>query len=157
MQIATNAVKPVRPFSRFTSTKVAGTGVDPQGSYRDFINKDTFKNVDVRRDHNEENKEENSIKIPKGQVPYGTTTHTFKLGLSVDSKLEREKLGIKSRIFPRNVTDNVSFEPPEQSRPFQSVYDAIVTRSTYRKNSESTFPWEARPVTVNNINNRSGG
>ena len=102
-------------------------------------------------------KEETSVKIPVGQVPFGTTTHTFKLGLSVDAKLDRDKLGIKSRIFPRNVTDNVSFEPPEQSRPFQSVYDAIVTRSTYRKNSESSFPWEARPVTVNNINNRSGG
>lgn len=78
------------------------------------------------------------------------------MGLSTDAKLEREKLGIVSRTFPRNSTDNVSFEPPEQSRPFQAVYDQIVTRTPYNKNNESTTPWVARSVTVNSINNRSG-
>lgn len=56
-------------------------------------------------------------------MPFGTTTETYKLGLSNDAKLKRSDLGITSKTFPRNETDNISFEPPEQSRPFQAVYD----------------------------------
>lgn len=89
----------------------------------------------MRRDHYDATKAETSIKIPAGQVPFGTTTHTYRMGLSCDAKLDREKLGIKTRTFPRNVTDNVSFEPPEQSRPFQAVYDSIVTKAKFKKNS----------------------
>ena len=111
----------------------------------------------MRRDHFEQIKDEVSVKIPKGQVPFGTTTHTYKMGLTCDAKLDRERLGISHKTFPRNHTDNVSFEPPEQSRPFQAVYDQMVTQSRYSKNSESKIPWEPRPVTVHNINNRSGG
>lgn len=157
MQIATTSIKPVRPFNRFGASKIAGTGSDPQGSYKNFILQDTFKNIDVKRDRFEATKAETSIKIPAGQVPYGTTTMTYKMGLSCDAKLDREKLGITSKTFPRNVTDNVSFEPPEQSRPFQAVFDAIVTKPHFNKNSESQHPWNPRPVTVQNINNRSGG
>ena len=67
----------------------------------------------MRRDNFENTKHETSIKIPAGQVPYGTSTMTYKIGLGCDAKLDREKLNITKRIFPRNTTDNVSFEPPE--------------------------------------------
>ena len=65
------------------------------------------------RDRNEATKHETSIKIPAGKVPYGTTTETFKMGLTCEAKLDRLRLGIKTRTYPRNTTDNVSFEPPE--------------------------------------------
>ena len=156
MQVATTAIKPVRPFERFAATKKAGTGIDPDGSYRNFVKNDTYKNIDVHRDHAESHKEETAVKIPLGQVPFGTATCTYRMGLSTDAKLEREKLGIVTRTFPRNATDNVSFEPPEQSRPFQAVFDQIVTRTPYNKNNTSTTPWQARSVEVYSINNRSG-
>ena len=127
MQVATQAIKPVRPFNRFGASKIANTGSDPQGSYKHFIQNDPFTNIDVHRDHNEKHISETAIKIPQGQVPYGTTTQTYKMGMTTEAKLDRQKLGITSKTFPRNLTDNVSFEPPEQQRRFQQVYDQIVT------------------------------
>lgn len=94
MQIATTAVKPVKPYNRFGKSKIENTGIDPQGSYLHFIQNDAFKNIDVRRDYNEAHKSETAVKIPHGQVPYGTTVHTYQLGLTTDAKLDREKLGI---------------------------------------------------------------
>ncbi len=66
MQIATNSIKPVRDFNRFGPQKIAGTGSDPQGSYKHFIQNDAFKNIDVRRDRYEATKHETSVKIPIG-------------------------------------------------------------------------------------------
>ena len=50
MQVATTSVKPVRPYNRFGQSKIAGTGLDPHGSYKHFINNDTYKNIDIARD-----------------------------------------------------------------------------------------------------------
>ena len=66
MQIATTSVKPSRPFNRFGASKIAGTGCDPYGSYKNFIQHDAFKNIDVNRDYLEANKDKISIKIPQG-------------------------------------------------------------------------------------------
>ena len=40
------------------------------------------------------------------------------MGLNLDAKLDREKLNITARPFPRNLNDNISFDAPEQDRPF---------------------------------------
>ena len=37
MQVATQAIKPVRPFNRFGASKIANTGSDPQGSFKHFV------------------------------------------------------------------------------------------------------------------------
>ena len=157
LQISTNKPNPVRPYCRFPATKVANTGKDPMGSYSHFVKQDPFQNLDWKRDHQKEHIHETAVKIPAGQVPYGTTTHTYKLGMSNEAKLEREKLGIQHKTFPRNPTDNMSFEPPAQERPFQQVYDKIVTEPKYNKNVQSNHPWVPHPVTVNSMANRSGG
>ena len=157
MQLATTAVKPVRPYNRFGASKIAGTGKDPQGAYAHFVKNDPYKNIDVYRDRFEANKDSLTVKIPAGQVPYGTTTCTYRYGLNTEAKLKRSELGISTKTFPRNATDNVSFEPPEQSRPFQSMFDLIVTKNRYEKNTQSSTSWQPRPVTVYNANNRSGG
>ena len=81
------AIKPVRSFNRFGTSKIDGTGCDPQGSYRHFVKNDPITNIDVHRDRLFTTRSETSIKIPKGQVPYGTSTHTYKLGLGTDGKL----------------------------------------------------------------------
>lgn len=154
--MASNAPKPVRPYARFPPTKVVNTGKDPMGSYTHFIKNDPYKNLDWKRDHHDATKHETSVKIPLGQVPFGTATHTFKLGLTTEAKIDREHHGFTTKTFPRNPTDNLSFEPPVQDRPFQAVYDKIVTQPKYSKNVCSTHPWEPHPVTVNSINHRSG-
>jgi hypothetical protein len=66
MQIATSTVKPVRPFNRFGASKIANTGLDPQGSFKHFVQNDPIKNIDLARDRFESTKHETSIKIPKG-------------------------------------------------------------------------------------------
>jgi hypothetical protein len=147
----------VRPYNRFGAQKIADTGKDPLGSFAAFLKNDPYKNIDIARDRHEATKHETSIKIPQGQVPYGTTVCTYRLGLNNNAKLDREGLGIETKTFPRNTTDNLSFEPPAANRPFQAVYDGIVTRPKYNKNVCNNHPWEPHPVTVNSINNRSGG
>ena len=77
------------------------------------------------------------------------------MGLGTDAKLDRQALQIKTRTFPRNTTDNISFDPPESNRPFQTVYDLITTQPKYNKNV-TTRAWEPKPVTTNSICNRSG-
>ena len=72
----------------------------------------------MKRDQHEATKHETSVKIPLGQVPFGTTVCTYRLGLNNNAKLDRERLGIETKTFPRNTTDNLSFEPPAANRPF---------------------------------------
>ena len=157
MQQATTQSNPVKPYQRFPATKVCNTGRDPMGAYQHFVKNDPITSLNWKRDNQKDNINETSIKIPKGQVPFGTATETYKMGLDNDAKVPRDKLGISQKTFPRNPTDNLSFEPPVQDRPFQQVYDKIVTQPKYDKNIRSTHPWVPHPVTVNSINNRSGG
>ena len=77
MQVATTAIKPVRPYNRFGPSKIINTGLDPTANFKHFVGNDTFKNIDVHRDRKCATIMETSVKIPKGQVPYGTTTMTY--------------------------------------------------------------------------------
>lgn len=156
MQEAFSAIKPVRPFARFSPVKVANTGVDSLGAYKAFLEKDTITNIDVRRDHHKRTIHDTTVKIPPGQVPVGTTKETYKKGLTNDAKLDREGLGISPRVFPRNPTNNISAEAPDNNRRFQSVYDSMIVRPRYAKNHESTEAWQPRSISQFSINNRSG-
>jgi len=94
--------------------------------------------------------------IPKGQVPYGTTKSTYKLGLSPDAKLDRNALKLETQAFPRNPTDQVSQNPPVVKRAFQGIFDQMVQKPKYDKNVVTTKPWEPKQLTgFKTANNRS--
>ena len=88
MQEAFSAIRPVRPFQRFSPVKVANTGVDSLGAYRAFLEKDVIQNIDLRRDLNRRRNTE--LNMPP--VPAGTTKQTYKIGLTKDAKLDRGRI-----------------------------------------------------------------
>ena len=147
-QQARVTVKPVRPYRRFQNSKVANTGIDPIGNYKHFITKDPTSNLDVHRDRKRLTRFEDHVRLPTGKVPYGTTKCTFNLGLGTDGKLLRNTLGFSTQTFPRNPTDNISSEPPAFDRPFQNLYDKMVSTAKYEKNVRTTNPWAPRRVTA---------
>jgi len=128
--------------------------MDSSGAYLNFIKHDAINNMDVHRDRKDTLKDENFVKIPIGQVPYGTTKCTYKMGLDTDGKVQRDRLNIASKTYPRNPTDHVSFDPPAQSRPFQKLFDKMIGSPTYDKNVKSSQPWVPKDVNALTINNR---
>ena len=120
---------------------VCDTGISPTGSFVDFIHKDPIIALNRHRDREATIKNEIYVKIPVGQVPHGTTKYTYKLGLDTDAKIDREKKGIQTKVFPRNPTDNINSEAPAIERPFQKLYDQMVTQPRYEKNVMTTNPW----------------
>ena len=72
-------------------------GVDPAANYARFILKE--QSIDVHRPDRfgtiARNESAEQI-IPRGKVPHGTTKCTYKMGLSVEGKLNRNALGIES-------------------------------------------------------------
>ena len=95
LSIQTHHVRPARPFQRFKPSTVIHSGVDPNGNFLTFLKKDVNKNIDIHRDK----KAENNARRPQsavqmGQVPVGTTTCTYKMGLTTAAKLDRNKLNI---------------------------------------------------------------
>ena len=83
----------MRPYRRFQNPKVVNTGIDPIGNFKHFIMKDPTTNLDVRRDRLSLTRREDHVRIPRGQVPFGTTKCTFKLGLGTDARLSRNGAG----------------------------------------------------------------
>ena len=78
--------------------------------------KDAIKNIDVRRDDKPKVNLETDFPWMVGRVPTGTQTFTFKTGkLCQDGRLNRTN--IETRDPPRNKTDNVSYDPPQNNRP----------------------------------------
>ena len=112
------SVQPVRPYRRFPKSMVADTGINPTGSFVDFVHKDPIIALNRHRDREATIKDEIYVKIPIGQVPHGCTKYTYRKGLDTTAKLDREKLGISTKVFPRNPTDNINSEAPEIERPF---------------------------------------
>ena len=94
--------------------------------------------------------------VPLGQVPAGTTKCTYRLGLGTDARLQRDPARFSPAAFPRNPTDVVSSEPPPIKRPFQGLFDKMVSTPAYAKNVGSTCPWEPlRSATVSVSNQGS--
>ena len=99
--------------------------------------------------------QEDFASVPKGKVPHGTTKCTFNLGLNTDGKLDRQSLGYQTQTFPRSPTDHISSEPPAQERPFQNLFDRMIQKSKYEKNTKTTNPWSPKApalTTANNLN-----
>ena len=144
---------PVRPYNRFMSVKVDGSGRDAMAIFKNFAKKNE-STIDAFRDNKMGTvvlKREASL--PIGKVPHGTTKCTYKLGLDTTGKLERGRLGVETRLFPKNPTDIVSQEPPESKRPFQGLYDQMVRVPKYETNNARSKPWapqDAYGVVVQN-------
>jgi len=67
-----------------------------------------------------------------------------------------DRQSIETKTFPRNPTDHLSFDPPANERPFQRLFDHMVTKPKYNINVRSNFPWEPHKKEGNKcINNRS--
>ncbi len=49
-----------------------------------------------------------------------------------------DRRSIDSMTFPRNPTDNISYDPPANDRPFQRVFDEMLTKPKYNINVPSS-------------------
>ena len=75
----------------------------------------------------------------KNRVPIGTQTYIFKTGkLDVNGKLDRANIVTKE--LPRNITDHVSYDPPQSNMENQYEYDLMMTKPRYAKNHQSQNP-----------------
>ena len=98
---------------RFLPSMTANSGKDPKGAYVEFLKKDPYKNIDVRRD----------AAPPKPDISHmskrwavGTMKDTkWKVNVE-DGLLDRKNL--ETKTFPRSKTDHLSFDPPANDRPF---------------------------------------
>ena len=94
--------RPVKAaVARFPSARVSGSGVDPLGSYFEFLKKDVTRNIDIHRDTV---KRQDDLEARKNCPAAGTTTATrgFPVARSV-TPTERQPLA----------TDHISFRPPQ--------------------------------------------
>ena len=149
-------VSPVRPYNRFGTIKVDGSGRDPNAGFMHFIKKEST--IDAYRTN-----KMGSIAmplsdspVPKGKVPYGTTKCTYKLGLSTDAKLDRYQMGIQTRTFPKNPTDIVGQEETKvKQSPFQGIFDKMISKPEFDRLGGTKDPWVAKVPKGMTINNRS--
>ena len=93
------------------------------------------------------------IAVAVGQVPSGTTKCTYKLGMDTNAKLVRDRTRYSPESFPRNPTDVVSSDPPQRERPFQGIFDKMVSVSKYEKNVPCSDPWTPMNSKVVSLNN----
>ena len=98
---------------RFLPSMTANSGKDPKGAYVEFLKKDPYKNIDVRRD----------AAPPKPDISHmskrwavGTMKDTKWKANVEDGLLDRKNL--ETKTFPRSKTDHLSFDPPANDRPF---------------------------------------
>jgi len=128
--------------------------VNPNGGLNEFIKKDPIRNVDVHRDAYPAPPDITHI---SKNWAIGTKTFIAETGKVVDGKLDRRNIDSTVKA-PRSKTDNISFEPPPAvDRPFQKVFDEMVTRPKYNINAPSTngwVPFYAGPG-AKTVNNRS--
>ena len=78
---------PVRPYNRFMTTKVADSAIDPTKNLERFMMKE--RSLDAYREDRRGTLAILDSPVAKGQVPYGTTKCTYKIGLGVDARLDR--------------------------------------------------------------------
>ena len=132
----------------------ANTGMSPDGAFLAFSSKDTTKFIpkpDSYRQRFNDTNDSTEYISPRGGVPVGTTKCTYKLGLTSHDglpKLDRALLNITTKNFPRNPTDLLSFDKPNEVKPFQRVYDSIVTSHRYDRNVRNTNKWADQTITV---------
>ena len=102
------------------------------GGFTEFTRKDPIKNIDVQRDS----------RPPAPDISYLSTrwaVGTKKYTAATEKVTEKghlDRTNIDStKVWPRNKTDNISFEPPPVSdSPFQKNFDEMVTKPKYNIN-----------------------
>ena len=143
--------KPVRPYERFLPPKCANTGLDPVGGFKDFIKKDWAKPINLRKDHFVREVDTEHFESLKSNWAVGTQKfNTEKVDGS--GKLERNFTPVSKHYIK---TDHISVVPPERDRPFQKVYDKILTTPAYNKNNVCTNIWVPRANEEKSFGNRS--
>ena len=90
---------------------MAHSGINPHGSFLEFLKKDPYKNIDVHRDAQPPAPD---VSLMKSKWPVGTTKHTYH---KVNDEGKLDRTGIETKTFPRNKTVNLSFDPPANERP----------------------------------------
>ena len=138
----------IRPFQRFKPATVLNSGVNPHGGFLEFVKKDPVTNIDVHRDSRPPPPD---ISHLSNKWAIGTKKHTFGI-ITADGLLDRSS--IENKAFPRNPTDNISYDPPANDRPFQRVFDEMMTKPKYNINDKSANPWTPYQGELKTINNR---
>lgn len=88
----------------------ASSGVNPHGGFIEFLKKDPVRNIDIHRDSRSQPPD---ISHMQSKWPPGTTKYTFP---KVDDTGKVVRSNIETKTFPRNPTDNISFDPPANER-----------------------------------------
>ena len=128
---------------------VANTGLDPLGSFKEFVKKDVIRNIDV---HKEVTKRVDNFEPRKDCPAIGTTKKVIggKVGTQTLTSLE----GSGSDRVVRLRTDHISFNPPANEQNFQAVADKLVTAAPYSGNFQSVKGWKEM-TGHKTVNNRS--
>lgn len=72
----------------------------------------------------------------------------------MDTKGKLDRTGFETKTFPRNKTDNISVDPPANERPFQKLYDEMITKPKYNINIRTENSWVPYSGSHKTINNR---
>ncbi|CAI2378771.1 unnamed protein product [Moneuplotes crassus] len=143
--------KPSRPYQRFKPPKFAGTGADPNGSFLEFIKKDCARPINVRKDHIKQDIDRNHFESLQKKWAVGTKTSIIEK-VDGEGKLQRNFKPVSRHHIK---TDHISVIPPARDRPFQKVYDKILTRPAYDRNYQCKNIWVPRVHENKTMNNRS--
>lgn len=123
--------KPVKPFQRFVPEMVANSGSDPVGGFKQFIKKDCAKPINMRKDHFVREVDQDHFDSLKNNWAVGTKKfNTIKV--DGNGEMPRNFTPVSKHYIK---TDHISVVPPERDRPFQKVYDKILTAPAYNKNN----------------------
>ena len=92
------------------------------------------------------------FQLPQGLVPIGTTKCTYKIGLDSNARVKRDFQTLEPQTFPKNPTDHISMDTETIKRPFQSVFDEMVKKQNFDRNSSSLSGWEPKTLTERSAN-----
>jgi hypothetical protein len=119
-----------KDIQRFPPIKVGGTGIDPLGSFKEFLKKDVKVNIDIHRDTV---KRMDDLESRKDLPAVGTTTMTKGFPVSRSESSGKRFL---------NETDHISFYQPDQDLRYSEVMKHPVTR--FGKSQETKEGWVPR-------------
>ena len=122
-----------------------------EAAYNEFMKKDianplNWRSVDAYKVHNNEH-----FSDLQNTWAVGTTKCTWKL-VSPWGTLHRNFEPVSKHNIK---TDHITNDPPVVERPFQKVFDKILTKPAYSKNEVSSKGWAPFHVQNKSMNNRS--
>ena len=128
------------------------------GSYVGFLKKDPFTNIDLHRDKTKEIQAAESMKLRQSSNWANQSSTAIaspeRYNTSKGQNFSQSVSPMKTCPM-RSATDHISVEPPPINRPFQKIYDQMLTKKPYSINETTKVGWA--PATTDNktINNRS--